>query len=154
MAGASHTGKAGQLAAMAEFLLAGYNVAIPEVDTGDDVYVVHDLMGRFWRVQVKTGTAERMQYGHRAQFWIPLAQLHRRILPAFIYVLALRRGVGDWEFVVIPRHDLRREHRAHDLGSVREDDLRLYLAFHEADVVCSGRSLQRYRNNFDLTAYR
>ena len=31
----SHLGKAGQLAAMAEFLLRGYNVAIPEVDVGD-----------------------------------------------------------------------------------------------------------------------
>ena len=38
MAGTSHIGKAGHLAAMAEFLLRGYNVAMPEVDVGDDIF--------------------------------------------------------------------------------------------------------------------
>jgi len=36
MAQSGYVGKAGQLAAMAEFLLRGYNVAMPEVDVGDD----------------------------------------------------------------------------------------------------------------------
>jgi hypothetical protein len=42
MASKSHIGKAGHLAAMAEFLLRGYNVAQPEVDIGDDIFVVND----------------------------------------------------------------------------------------------------------------
>jgi hypothetical protein len=45
MASKSHIGKAGHLAAMAEFLLRGYDVAQPEVDVGDDIFVVHDLSG-------------------------------------------------------------------------------------------------------------
>ena len=43
MAGKSHIGKAGHLAAMAEFLLRGYNVAMPEVVTA----------GRLQRISVQ-----------------------------------------------------------------------------------------------------
>jgi hypothetical protein len=39
MARENYVGRAGQLAVMAEFLLRGYNVAIPEVDEGDDIFV-------------------------------------------------------------------------------------------------------------------
>lgn len=41
MVNRNYTGKSGQLAVMAEFLIRGYNVAMPEVDEGDDVFVVH-----------------------------------------------------------------------------------------------------------------
>ena len=34
-----HIGKAGHLAVMAEFANRGYNVAIPEIDIGDDIFV-------------------------------------------------------------------------------------------------------------------
>ena len=50
----SHLGTAGHYAAMSEFLYRGYNVAVPAVDLGDDVYVVEDQMGTMWRLQVKT----------------------------------------------------------------------------------------------------
>ena len=54
MATSLHVGKAGQLAVMSEFALRGYNVAIPEIDTGDDVFVVNDQKGAMSRIQVKT----------------------------------------------------------------------------------------------------
>jgi hypothetical protein len=38
----SYFGAAGQLAAMSKFLIRGYNVAIPQVDVGEDVLVVDD----------------------------------------------------------------------------------------------------------------
>ena len=50
----SHLGRAGQFAAMAEILARGWNVAIPEVDTGDDVFVAQDDGARLTRVQLKT----------------------------------------------------------------------------------------------------
>ncbi len=50
----SHLGMAGHYAAMAEFLYCGYNVAVPAVDVGDDVYIVEDRGGTMWRLQVKT----------------------------------------------------------------------------------------------------
>jgi hypothetical protein len=38
MPGSGYVGKAGQLAVMGEFLLRGYNVAMPEVDVGDEIF--------------------------------------------------------------------------------------------------------------------
>src|SRR5947209_219645 len=44
-------GRSGQLAVMAEFLARGINVAIPEVDVGDDVFVVKGAEDLVTRVQ-------------------------------------------------------------------------------------------------------
>lgn len=49
-----YLGRAGQMAVMAEFLVRGYNVAIPEVDIGDDIFVVRDDDGEYSRIQVKS----------------------------------------------------------------------------------------------------
>ena len=37
--------------------MLGWNVAIPEVDIGDDIFVVQDDNGTLRRVQVKTSTS-------------------------------------------------------------------------------------------------
>ena len=58
-----YLGKAGHLVVMAEFLLRGWNVAIPEVDVGDDVYVVEDGRGSLKELQVKTVTASMHKNG-------------------------------------------------------------------------------------------
>jgi len=50
--------KAGQLFVMSELLFRGWNVAIPEVDVGDDIFVVKDDSGQLQRVQVKTAIAK------------------------------------------------------------------------------------------------
>ena len=56
-----YTGRAGHLAVMAELLIRGWNTAIPEVDVGDDIFVVHDSDGNLHRVQVKTtATSKRL----------------------------------------------------------------------------------------------
>jgi len=44
-----YLGRAGQLAVMSEFLTRGWNVAIPEVDIGDDIFVVRDSDGNLSR---------------------------------------------------------------------------------------------------------
>ena len=53
-----YKGRSGQLAVMAELLARCYNVAIPEVDRGDDIFVVEDGSDNIWRIQVKTAFAE------------------------------------------------------------------------------------------------
>jgi hypothetical protein len=58
-----YVGRAGQMAVMAEFLWRGLNVAFPEVDVGDDVFVVKDETGELWRVQVKTASAGALSDG-------------------------------------------------------------------------------------------
>jgi len=52
-----YLGSAGQTWVMSEFLARGYNVAVPEVDRGDDLFVVQDESGDFDRIQVKTACA-------------------------------------------------------------------------------------------------
>lgn len=53
-----YIGRSGQLAVMAEFLMRGYNVAIPEVDVGEDLFVVRDADGELSRIQVKCSIAK------------------------------------------------------------------------------------------------
>lgn len=63
-----YVGRAGQMAVMAEFLARGYNVAIPEVDVGDDIFVVRDLSEQYSRIQVKTAMAKAKKTGYSARY--------------------------------------------------------------------------------------
>src|ERR1700712_5628661 len=76
-----YVGRAGQMAVMAEFLWRGWNVALPEVDVGEDIFVVQDETGELSRVQVKTATAKPLQIGYAAQFSISLSQLLTQRIP-------------------------------------------------------------------------
>jgi len=49
-----HIGAAGELALMSEFAYRGYKVSIPEIDQGDDAWVMNHQNGHAWRFQVKT----------------------------------------------------------------------------------------------------
>lgn len=79
----SYTGRGGQFAVMAEFVVRGYNVAIPEIDVGDDIFVVKDSNGDLSRVQVKTASGKSLSrtgcYG--ATFSIPYSQLEKARKP-------------------------------------------------------------------------
>ena len=147
MVGSNYVGKAGQLAVMAEFLLRGYNVAMPEVDVGDDIFVVHDRRGRLWRIQVKTAVGRQWAYGYSGQFAIALTQLERPKKPELNYVLALRKA-DQWDFLVMRRSVLLEEHRDQGVGSVSGPNVILTLRFRRGAVLCSGRDFQRYRNNW------
>ena len=54
----THFGRAGEYFAMSELLLRGWNVAVPVVDVGDDVFVIDDRDKTTLRAQVKTSAAE------------------------------------------------------------------------------------------------
>lgn len=62
---------------MAELLLRGWNAATPEVDTGDDIFVVHDADGQLIRVQVKTANVNTTGGQDTALFTVSHAQLVR-----------------------------------------------------------------------------
>src|SRR6266436_2587442 len=102
MPGKNYVGKSGHLAVMAEFLLRAYNVAMPEVDVGDDVFVVHDRAGTLWRVQVKTAIGKRHGYGYSGKFAITETQVITEKEPDLFFVLALRAG-DRWDYLVLPR---------------------------------------------------
>src|SRR5262249_43961888 len=95
-----YIGRSGQLAVMAKFLIRGYNVAIPEVDVGDDVFVVRDADGDLTRIQVKAGNGQG-ETRYSALFNASLAQLARRRDPPLYYVFTVRRE-GRWsDFVIV-----------------------------------------------------
>lgn len=50
----THFGRAGEYFAMSELLLRGWNVAVPVVDVGDDVFMIDDNDKTTFRLQVKS----------------------------------------------------------------------------------------------------
>lgn len=104
------TGRSGQLALMAEFLIRELNVAIPEVDVGDDIVVVRDDHDLITRVQVKTANAvpQKAAGCFSATFNVPLEQLESGP-QALVYAFVVRR-LNRWEeFLIIRRSEAIRK---------------------------------------------
>lgn len=102
----THFGRAGEYFVMSELLLRGWNVAVPVVDVGDDVFIIDDRDKAIRRVQVKSSTTTRDEDGsHQAQFNLSRAQL-RGVQPVELYYVLLARLDERWRFLVIPRADL------------------------------------------------
>lgn len=144
------TGRSGQLALMAEFLIRELNVAIPEVDVGDDIVVVRDDDDIITRVQVKTANANRSRNGHfSAQFNVPLRQLE--LGPrGLVYAFVVRHRQRWEEFVILRRSILYELKTRYGLGS--EDgkgSLVLALSFSPRDILSKGLSLQAFRSRFE-----
>ncbi|MBO0938539.1 hypothetical protein J2I47_18450 [Fibrella sp. HMF5335] len=102
----NYIGKAGQLYVMSELLMLGWNVAIPEVDRGDDIFVVKDSDGDLRRVQVKTASARETKQGYIAQFLLPRLQLVSQPTPELYYTMLIRRHDRWSELIVLTRSDL------------------------------------------------
>lgn len=154
----SHLGEAGQLAAMAEFLLRGYNVAIPEVDVGDDIFVVDDRIGDLSRIQVKTARMRRgATYGHAAaQFKLSRHQLENARPVDLTYVFVLRR-YGVWSFYVVSRAALNemravfeanRAARGEARATRGGDAVQLRLTVSAEDILGWGASFRKYLNDW------
>jgi hypothetical protein len=146
MATSGHVGKAGHLAVMAEFLLRGYNVAMPEVDLGDDIFVVEDQQGTLWRIQVKTAIGRSMSNGCRAKFSVAERQLNQTKAPDLFFCFVVRVG-GRWEFLLVSRKQLRTEH-AQGAGSASGDNVLFTLRLAGQTAICSGRDWQQWRDNW------
>lgn len=143
-----YLGKAGHLAVMSEFLIRGWNVAIPEVDIGDDIFVVQDDNGTLRRVQVKTSAATTRQNSQSGQFKIPLAQLKNiaNILVHFVFVVRHNDG---WSKPVIIRQDYLLDHYlGNKIGSEHDGNLNLYFSYTLNKVECSGLDLTKYVSDF------
>ncbi len=147
MAKSSYVGKAGQLVVMAEYLLRGYNVATPEVDEGDDVFVVENRSGELWRVQVKTAIGHRRRSGWRTKYSVSLNQIQIEKEPNLFFVFVLRRE-SIWEFVVINREALAAELARYQVGSRSGGNVLFTVTFQEHSVLCGGRNWQSWRNDW------
>lgn len=145
----SHLGKAGHLETMGEFLYLGYNVSIPYVDTGDDIFVF-DNKRRFYRIQVKTAEPENPGPKRVGQYLLPRTQLHS-IEPVELYYVFGMRNAHYFDFVVISRPDLEQKRYAFEKKSTKEaktDKLNLTLTFESGGVSGWGLSFSENLQGF------
>ncbi|MCW5812564.1 MAG: hypothetical protein KIT84_16165 [Labilithrix sp.] len=105
----THFGRAGEYYGMSELLLRGWNVAVPVVDVGDDVFVIDDNDKTTWRLQVKSAEtgpiAEADGNGVKARFKLSRTQL-RSLQRIELFYMLLIRVDASWRFLVIPRPEL------------------------------------------------
>ena len=138
------------MAVMAEFLMRGYNVAIPEVDIGDDILVVTDSSGEYAKVQVKTALAVTTRNGYSARYSLKFEQLRIPTSPETWYVFANRLEVRWESFMVISRQQLYDYYRLYNVGTLsRNGTVNLYLSYTTGQVICSGQDMSQYLNNWD-----
>jgi hypothetical protein len=145
-----YIGRSGQMAVMAEFLIRGYNVAIPEVDVGDDIFVVKDSNGEYSRVQVKTALATPMRNGYSARYALRFSQLETRSIPETWYVFANRIDERWASFIVISRQQLYELYDLHNIGSLNKSGLlSLYFTYSDSSAMCSGQDFSAFLNNWN-----
>jgi hypothetical protein len=143
-----YVGRAGQMVVMAEFLWRGWNVAIPEVDVGEDIFVVEDQTGELSRVQVKTATAQSRGEGYTAQFTLSFQQLRTTRVPDLIYVFAIREG-SRWEpFIIMDRDTLNTEQQVYRIGSVSGESVTFRLVWDNSKLRCGHRDFGQYRDGW------
>lgn len=132
---------------MAEFLFRGYNVAVPEVDIGDDIFVVNDSDGEYGRVQVKTALATPTTRGYSARYALRFSQLQSSTVPDTWYVFVSRLETGWQSFIIIKQEVLYELYAVHSIGSLNQRGmLSLYFSYTEQTVHCGGQDLSRYLN--------
>src|SRR4051812_8242912 len=126
----TYDGKAGQLAVMSELLCRGWNVAMPEIDVGDDVFAVMDSEREFVPIQVKTANANQQKKSYSATFEIPLAQLIQIKSQRLIYTLAIRLDSSWKSFIIIDQYILFGYYNDPDkkFGNVQKNNLHLYIS--------------------------
>lgn len=144
-----YRGRAGQMAVMAEFLDRGYNVAVPEVDIGNDIFVVHDRSGVYRRIQVKTSYAKPTTKGTSARYSLRRDKLVRPSAPETLYVF-VRRLEDRWlDYILITREELHAYHKTSDMGSVSKKGIVILNIKSEPEMtICSGVDLSRHVNDW------
>jgi len=134
-------GRSGHLAVMAEFLHRRINVAIPEVDVGDDVLVVKGTDAAVTRVQVKAATAKEQNDSFFALINVPLDQLSvPQDTPSLVYVFPIRHRNRWSDFIVIRRSTLFAIHTdgagrrfVDDKGNMQ---VQFRIVFRETSALC------------------
>ncbi len=144
----NYLGKAGHLAVMSEFLMLGWNVAIPEVDIGDDIFVVQDENGTLRRVQVKTSISTKRRAGFSGQFNVSLKKL-RTITTIYVHYVFIVRHNNEWTKPLIIRQDYLLDHfENRKVGSEAKGNIIFYISFFDERVECSGQNFSMYLRDF------
>jgi hypothetical protein len=144
-----HIGKAGQLAVMAELARRGYNVAIPEIDKGDDVFVVNNDTGAMWRIQVKTSTGRQQAHSRAYQFRSLQHAITHPQNPELHFAFVLR--VPDrWRYIIMDRAVLNNYVVGQHLGTPAGAYRQISIVLHDnGDAICSGVNLNHHLENWN-----
>jgi len=135
---------------MSEFLYRGWNVAVPEVDVGDDIFVVRDSDGNFKRVQVKTATGKAtLKSGIRAQFNINRNQLELQVNPMLVYAFLVWFR-NKWELLALIRRDVLLDYfQNYSIGSLGgENQVVFTFSLVEEKLLCGKLDISRYLDDF------
>ena len=139
-----YIGKAGHLAVMGEFAFRGYNVAMPEIDTGDDIFVVHDKTGAMWRLQVKTSSGKRNTKSSRYQFRIRDTAIRNAMTPELHFVFVMRQP-KNWRFMIIARNVLQNYVDSKGLGTLHKGYRQIVVTLHnDVTAICSKQDLSHH----------
>ncbi|MCU0448044.1 MAG: group I intron-associated PD-(D/E)XK endonuclease [Microscillaceae bacterium] len=143
-----YLGKAGHLVVMSEFLIRGWNVAIPEVDVGDYIFVVEDKNGVFRRVQVKTSSATIRKKGFSAQFQISLKQL-QTLTPVLVHYVFIARLENSWTSPLIISQDiLFGYYENQQMGTLHNEYLNLYFTWENNQINCSKLDFTKHLEDY------
>ena len=143
-----YLGKAGHLNVMSEFLMLGWNVAIPEVDIGDDIFVVQDDNGTLRRVQVKTSTSTDRKDSFSGQFSVSVKNL-RNISNILVHYIFLVRQNDEWTKPIIIRQDYLLDHFENNkVGTEAKGNINFYFSYTKGKVECSGQDFTKYIKDF------
>jgi hypothetical protein len=131
MASHHYKSKAAHLAAMAELAWREYNVAMPEIDIGDDIFAVNDTSGNFWRIQVKYGSIKKQRKSISATFPCRKDQLLKPDTPELYYIFVFRDFSERWRYAIISRAALTVHHQTNNFGSqfTHQQSKKTYLNF-------------------------
>jgi hypothetical protein len=150
----AYTGRSGQLAVMAELLARGCNVAIPEIDVGEDLFAFQDGQRAVDRIQVKAANGKTLKEpgSYAADVSVPLTQLRALDDPELYYVFPVRLDDLWTDFVIVIRPDLNALHENKGVGyeNRKAGELQLHFTFGPvAALSCSGEDLQLFRNAWE-----
>jgi hypothetical protein len=133
-----YLGRAGHLASMSECLSRGWNVAIPEVDIGEDIFVVEDSTSSLAKVQVKTATGKKIKKGFAAQFLIPKKQIDDTSLKGndLRFILVTRYNKIWQPSIIFTREELQEMRDIEHIGTITKKELKLtiYFLFNKNDL--------------------
>lgn len=141
-----YDGAGGHYSVMSELLCRGWNVAVPTVDVGDDVFVIKDKARQFLPVQVKTANGKSNTKGYSTLYKLRVSQLTVSTTPDLVYVFAARVNNRWGGFVTIGRYDLEVLYSNGKFGTLNKkgDYLHLTFSYVNGTVKCSGIDLTKY----------
>ncbi|HWF44556.1 MAG TPA: hypothetical protein VG537_07935 [Candidatus Kapabacteria bacterium] len=145
-----YIGRSGELAVLSEFLSRGYNAATPEIDIGEDVFVIEDGSEGYWPVQVKTASAEERSDGScRAQFQFRRDQLVKTPNVELTYILVLRRNKQWASFLIIPRRKLSEMYELGNLGAQQGLLLTWEFVYDREIIRCQQADFTKFESDWE-----